>query len=140
MNKSALCTFWAIELQEKNKKSLKNNYFYAIMKIQGEIMRKTSFGQINSIDISEQKVPLVVQKCTSDKFAYVGFIPALKVQSIYSDNIDECTAKLKDILTKKIKSMILNNEPFPFFPNQNEILEEYGSVERITFVKLTSKK
>lgn len=103
-------------------------------------MNKTSFGQINSIEVSKQKVPLVVQKCTTGKFAFVGFIPALKLEKVYANSTDECLSLLKELLTKKLKSMALSHEPFPFFPNKDEIVQEYGNVEHITFVKLTSSK
>ena len=82
----------------------------------------TSFGKADSLASGEVLIPLVVLKKSENSFA--GFIPGFVMKSIVENSPEECLANLKTYLTQKLKIMKENGEPFPFFPNRNEIMKD----------------
>lgn len=104
-------------------------------------MRTTSYGRVDALaQTGELSIPLVIIKNSIENVTipYIGFIPGLLMKNINGYTVDECKAKLKEYLIKKLKIMKANEEPFPFFPTKEEILKEYDNVELVEFVKITS--
>ncbi len=105
-------------------------------------MRETSYGKIDALaETGELSVPLVVLKndIKNSSSRFIGFIPGFLMKNIISNEKEECMLKLKTFLKKKLKVMMKNNEPFPFFPSKQEILKEYDNVELIEFIKIKSE-
>lgn len=104
-------------------------------------MRQTSSGQTDALAISgELFVPLVILKNENKNIThYIGFIPGILMKNISADTLEDCKAKLKNYLVLKLKDMVKNNEPFPFFPTKEEIYKDYDNIEHLEFVKIKSE-
>lgn len=99
----------------------------------------TSFGRADSLASGEVMIPLVVLKNPNGtNAAFSGFIPGFVMKNIVEASPEECLSKLKSYLTQKLKIMLENNEPFPFFPTRAEIMREFDGVHSIDFIKITS--
>lgn len=88
----------------------------------------------------ELSIPLVISKKEGkeNKVSYIGFIPGFLMKNIIADNVNDCKTELKNFLMNKLKQLMKNNEPFPFFPTKVEILKNYDNIESIDFIKVKS--
>ncbi len=104
-------------------------------------MRQTTGGQIDALAISgELSVPLVILKNENKNVThYIGFIPGILMKNISAETLEDCKTKLKNFLVSKLKDMVKANEPFPFFPDKEEINKEYDNIELLEFVKIKSQ-
>ena len=48
------------------------------------------------------------------------------MKDIVEQTIEECQIKLISFIKTKVKSMIDNKQPFPFFPTNDEIKKDYA--------------
>lgn len=101
-------------------------------------MRATSFGKIDTLkEYGELKVPMVIISETKNGVtSYIGFVPGIELNKITSLSIDICKKTLLKETEEKVKNMIKNEIPFPFFPTKEEILEDYKNVCYIKFVNI----
>lgn len=103
-------------------------------------MRISSNGEIDALEVEKVLyAPLCVAKDTNTKM-YLGFIPGFLMKNIEAPTIEDCKKDLKAYLQNKLKTMVKNNEPFPFFPSKKEILEDYKNIVDIEIVKLYKNK
>ena len=101
-------------------------------------MRKEPFGVVCSLAVNgEIKLPLVVCK---EKNQYVGFVPGFIMKTIVEKDIDICKIKLKDYAKQEVMRMSKNKQPFPFFPSEEEIFEDFQNVKYLEFIKIKKSK
>ena len=106
-------------------------------------MRETSLFKADAMNENgEINIPLVILKSERENslLPYVGFIPGFFMKNINSATIEDCKFKLKEYLVQKIKILIKNDEPFPFFPTKEEIIKEYENIASIDYIKIKSGK
>lgn len=100
-------------------------------------MRKP-FGIASSLDLGEDiKLPLVVCK---EKGTFVGFIPGIVMASFKEKDIEVCKTKLKEFAKAEISKMAKEKQPFPFFPTEEEIFEDFENVKYLEFIKIKKSK
>ena len=98
---------------------------------------------VDAISITgEVDIPLVILKRENlnGSFTYSGFIPGFMAKTLSADNYDDCKKLLKEFLMEKLKRMRKDNDPFPFFPTETEIRQDYDDVFTVDFVKVKSDK
>ena len=101
-------------------------------------MARKPFGVVSSLEESgEIKLPLVICK---EKGKFVGFVPGFIMTSFVESDIEVCKTKLKEYAKNEITKMAKNKEPFPFFPTEEEIFEDFKDVKYLEFIKLKKSK
>lgn len=104
-------------------------------------MQTSPYGKIDALaQTGKLSIPLVVLKNTTQNSSYIGFIPGFLMKNISAQTPKQCIEKLKEYLNTKLKTMIKQNEPFPFFPTEEEIKKDWENVEKIEFVCVKSDK
>ena len=105
-------------------------------------MQTSPYGKIDALaQTGKLSIPLVVLKNTAQNSnSYIGFIPGFLMKNISANTSEQCIKNLKEYLTTKLKTMIKQNEPFPFFPTEEEIRKDWDNVEIIEFVCVKSDK
>jgi len=102
-------------------------------------MTITSHGRIDALKQSGKLfVPLTIIKQSTCE--YIGFIPGILMSNITAKTEQECLTILKNFMHQKLKAMMQNKEPFPFFPDKKEIYEDYKNVCRVELVKIFTNK
>ena len=103
------------------------------------MVRVTSFGNADSLASGEVMIPLVVLKNeTNNVVSYTGFIPGFVMKNVTEATPEECFSKLKNYLNQKLKTMLEENQTFPFFPTRAEIMSDFKNVHKIEFIKIKS--
>lgn len=101
-------------------------------------MERKPFKVVNSLDESgEIKLPLVVVK---EKGKFVGFVPGFIMTSFVESDIEICKTKLKDYAKNEVTKMVKEKAPFPFFPSEEEIFEDFKDVKYLEFIKIKKHK
>ena len=104
-------------------------------------MRETSYFKTDALaETGELLIPLVFIKniCKTGNTNYIGFIPGFLMKNISAETLQECKSSLKDFLMNKLKQLKKSGEPFPFFPNKEQILKSYENVDSVEFIKIKS--
>lgn len=97
-------------------------------------MERKPFGVVSSLDENgEVKLPLVICK---EKGKFVGFVPGFVMNSFIESDIEVCKTKLKEFVKNEVTKMVKEKTPFPFFPNEEEIFEDFKDVKYLEFIKL----
>ena len=87
------------------------------------------------------KIPLVICDERNEKAgAFCGFVPGLVMKDISSKYLESCKKRLLAVVKVKVLNMIKNGEPFPFFPDEKEIREDFKNVVDINYIKLHKNK
>ncbi len=90
--------------------------------------------------MQEQKelfVPLVITKVTDDVMeVYHGFVPGLTKEDCVSMSQKTCMKLLKEDVEKLIDKYLEEGLPFPFFPTEEEIYNDFDDVCEIKMIKL----
>lgn len=91
-----------------------------------------------TINLNEPiSIPLVF---TKEDGMFHGFTPGIKIKDVVSFGIESCykdlTIKIKTIILQKIK----NKEQLPFFPNDDEIKNDFDNVILIKRITLRLNK
>ena len=97
---------------------------------------------IDSRDVEKDiKLPFVVRYRKIDgKMVYTGFVPGITPVDVIADNGEECKQKLIEKTTEVIKKMLKEKAPFPFFPTEKELMEDFDDIYSITFASIPNKK
>ena len=102
-------------------------------------MTITAHGRIDALKQSGVLfVPLTILKQSINE--YVGFIPGILMSNITAKTEEECLMLLKGFFKEKLKNMVKNKEPFPFFPDKKEIYVDYKNVCKVELVKIFTNK
>lgn len=102
-------------------------------------MRISSVGVANSLtDLDEVRVPLIINTRTETDGSkkYHGFVPGIMMPDVIGTDIEEVKKELDVKAKEKIKEMLKDSTPFPFFPDEQHIYEDFDDVEYIKFYKL----
>lgn len=101
-------------------------------------MRESAHGLANSLIASKEvKAPLVILKKVSDGVTkYVGFVPGLLFKDVEDVDIESVKTKLTKMAKQHINNMLNNNTEFPFFPNKQQIIEDYPETVFIKYIKI----
>ena len=85
----------------------------------------------------EVKIPLVYIK-KNDEYGerFVGFIPGFVMKNITAHSIEECKKELVSYLKQRLHAMITNKVDIPFFPDEEEIRQDYDDVYLVEFIKI----
>ena len=87
------------------------------------------------------KLPFVIRyRKIDEEFVYTGFIPGMTETDVISKDFEECKKTLIDSSLPTIERMIRKNEPFPFFPNEEELKNDFDDIYAITFIAIPDKK
>jgi len=88
----------------------------------------TSYNTIDSAVVTKGRldIPMVFEQ-QGEKV--IGFIPGFIMNYIVSDTLEECEEKVYDYLKEKVTDMNAKNEPFPFFPTNEEIVEDFKPIK-----------
>ena len=90
---------------------------------------------------SELTLPMVIRKRKINQLTkFTGFVPGIYEQDVVEDTLEKCRELLFERTKARVKEMIKENSPFPFFPTKEEILQDFDDVVSITFVKVPTQK
>ena len=85
-------------------------------------------------------IPLVFKKTKQDdEIIYTGFVPGIIMRDVICNNLDECKQKLLPIIEDKLKTKVQLQSQMPFFPTNEEILQDFQNVCMIKRIKFTYK-
>lgn len=79
-------------------------------------------------------IPLVF---TNEEDGFHGFVPGIAIKDVVCKDIKECETKLFATIKPIILEKITNKKPFPFFPENDEIKQDFKNV---CFIKRISIK
>ncbi len=95
--------------------------------------------RISSFEIADTLyAPLVVVKNTDEKLdaKVIGFIPGIVEISVLAEDVEKCKTKLYFEATNTFKKMKEENSPFPFFPTEKEVYEDFDDVLDISIIEI----
>ena len=97
---------------------------------------------IDSRDFEKNiKLPFVVRRRKIDgKMVFTGFVPGITKQDVVADDAEVCKTLLIENTTDIVRKMIKENLPFPFFPDEKELKEDFDDIYSITFAPIPNKK
>ncbi len=101
-------------------------------------MSNTSYNRVDTLkEFNELKLPMVIISETENNVTtYIGFVPGIELKKITSLSVDTCKSNLLKETKSKVKEMIENDLPFPFFPTKEEIMEDFENVCYIKFLNI----
>lgn len=68
---------------------------------------------------------------TRENNEYHGFVPGFHIKDVIYKNLNDCKKALKLYIKEEILKRIENNQPFPFFPTDEEIKRDFDNVVEI---------
>ncbi len=100
-------------------------------------MKRTTLFKADARELSEIiNVPMVVLEYKAkNKNVYAGFVPGLTKKDVLTTDYEECKQELQKLTLQLVKEV----ETMPFFPTQDEILEDFENVKAIMFLQIKSK-
>ena len=86
-------------------------------------------------------LPMVIRKRKiNNEIKFTGFVPGFEEDDVIENDLETCKTRLLEKTKAKVADMIKSDSPFPFFPNKEELLEDFDDIVNITFVKVPNTK
>ena len=107
------------------------------------MVKITTFGKLDALSTcGELRAPMVVlcEKDDDGKKAYIGFVPGILMDNVVSSSKEDCKAKLKEQTMNVLGLKKKKKSEFPFFPNKEEIMQDFENVADVSFIKISSHK
>ncbi len=86
---------------------------------------------------AELKIPLVYTKVIEDEVeVYHGFVPGLTLKDSVATSLEACKELLQENVNVIIDKYLDDKKPFPFFPEKEQIINDFEGVCHISYIKI----